>query len=75
MGPHLVVEEHSGEPSVSLQLSRDREEGEDSRREIPVVVSWKAIDSGMFRECRPYLCFPGRVRYWLSTDYQTLRIS
>lgn len=68
MGPHLVVEERNGEPSVSLQLSRDREEGEDSRRDIPIVVSWKAIDCGMFRECRPYWCFPDRVRYWLSTE-------
>lgn len=33
MGPHLVVEERSGKPSMSLQLSRDREEGEDSRRD------------------------------------------
>ena len=32
---------------LSLEVSGDGVEGEDSRRGIPVVVSWKAIGSNL----------------------------
>lgn len=45
---------------LSLEVSGDRIEDEDSRRSIPIIVSWKAIGCRMFRKCRPYL-FSGRL--------------
>ena len=46
---------------LSLEVSGDGVEGEDSRRGIPVVVSWKAIGCRMFRKCRR------TVRDWAQT--------
>lgn len=52
---------------LSLEVSGDRIEDEDSRRTIPILVSWKATDCRMFRKCRPYL-FSG----WLGAEHKLL---
>lgn len=45
---------------LSLEVPGDSVEDDDSRRGIPIIVSWKAIGCRMFRKCRPYL-FSGRL--------------
>lgn len=52
---------------LSLEVSGNRIEDEDSRRSIPIIVRWKAIGCRMFRKCRPYL-FSGR----LGTEHKLL---
>lgn len=52
---------------LSLEVSGNSVEDEDSRKGIPIIVSWKAIGCRMFRKCRPYL-FSG----WLGDEHKLL---